>query len=433
MEHTDSAAATLPNGNGNGQSTPTVTAPPARSARAPKGLAMRALVTIADLRITVALFVLSLLLVFWGTLAQQDRGTWTAVSEFFRSFFVMVPLDVVFLKPIIRFQGHFDGAIPYPGGFTLGSLLLVNLLAAHAVSFKVSWKRSGILMIHTGIVVMMLSELVTYGFAREGQMVITEGDATNYVVRVDHPELAIVDSSDLKKDRVTVIPRGILMRGGTIQNAELPFDVEVTDYMVNSDLHEAKPGQANPATKGTGLHAVAVRRPENSGVDTDQKADQASIYATLKHKGTGALLGTYLFSTGLDPQRIEVDGKSYEVSLRLERVYKPYTFRLDKLNVEFYPRTEIPKDYSSFIHLTDSSQNENRDVRIYMNHPLHYAGETFYQSQVSTIQNKPATVLQVVRNPGWLMPYISCFLVATGMLIHFGINLSRFVERRAAK
>ena len=48
------------------------------------------------------------------------------------------------------------GSFPFPGGYTIGTALLVNLLAAHAVRFKLAWRRTGILMIHSGIVVMPL-------------------------------------------------------------------------------------------------------------------------------------------------------------------------------------------------------------------------------------------------------------------------------------
>ena len=41
------------------------------------------------------------------------------------------------------------------------------------------------------------------------------------------------------------------------------------------------------------------------------------------------------------------------------------------------------------------------------------------------------TILQVVRNPGWLMPYVSCTLVTLGMLLHFGLQLVTFLVRRA--
>ena len=62
-----------------------------------------------------------------------------------------------------------------------------------------------------------------------------------------------------------------------------------------------------------------------------------------------------------------------------------------------------------------------------MNHPLRHAGETFYQYQFKT--GDTGTVLQVVRNPGWLMPYIACAMVTLGLLLHFGISLVRHVWR----
>jgi hypothetical protein len=410
------------------QKAPAVPPTPPRPARAPRSAVVRVLERVADLRITVTLFALSLFLVFYGTLAQVDKGIWIVVGEYFRSAVVWIPLKIVFFR-----AAEVPGAIPFPGGWLLGGLLLVNLLAAHIVSFKLSWKRSGILLIHAGIVIMMFGELVTGLFAVESHMSILEGQSSNFLERQDRPELAVVDASDVKQDHVTAISTDRLRKGGLIQDTNLPFDVEVVHYWVNSRLVDTKPGADNLATRGQGLNLAAQERPEGVGVDTEQKVDIASMYATLKRKGTGESLGTYLFTPHLaQPEWVEVDGKWYQVSLRSQRNYKDYTFHLDKLNVEFYPGTQKPKDYSSFIHLTDPAQKEDRDVRIYMNHPLTYAGATFYQIGVHQERGVPATTLQVVRNPGWMMPYLSCLLVACGMLVHFGQNLARFLERRAA-
>ena len=65
-----------------------------------------------------------------------------------------------------------------------------------------------------------------------------------------------------------------------------------------------------------------------------------------------------------------------------------------------------------------------------LNEPLRHAGETFYQT--SWKEGEKGKVLQVVRNPGWLMPYVSCAVVALGMLIHFGLHLVGFLGRRFA-
>jgi hypothetical protein len=63
-----------------------------------------------------------------------------------------------------------------------------------------------------------------------------------------------------------------------------------------------------------------------------------------------------------------------------------------------------------------------------MNNPLRYRGLTFYQYQMDAANHN--SVLQVVRNPGWTLPYVSCALVFLGLLIQFGISLGKFVSRR---
>ena len=81
---------------------------------------------------------------------------------------------------------------PFPGGWAIGSLLLVNLVAAHAIRFKISLKRTGILLIHAGLIVLMMGELVTGVFAIEGNMAIATGQSANYVEQNENMELAVV-------------------------------------------------------------------------------------------------------------------------------------------------------------------------------------------------------------------------------------------------
>ncbi|MCE9604022.1 MAG: cytochrome c biogenesis protein CcsA [Planctomycetia bacterium] len=64
-----------------------------------------------------------------------------------------------------------------------------------------------------------------------------------------------------------------------------------------------------------------------------------------------------------------------------------------------------------------------------MNSPMRFAGETFYQSGYSEAGRK-LTTLSVVENSGWMLPYVSCMIVAVGMLAQFGIVLLRFLSRQ---
>ena len=61
---------------------------------------------------------------------------------------------------------------------------------------------------------------------------------------------------------------------------------------------------------------------------------------------------------------------------------------------------------------------------------LRARGLTFYQYQMDAPNHN--TVLQVVRNPSRTLPYVSCALVAFGLLIQFGLSLEKFIGRRKA-
>ena len=266
-------------------------------------------------------------------------------------------------------------------------------------------------------------------------MVIVEGYAADHVDSDRKTELAIVDRSNPTRDDEVVVPDSLLSREGVIQNSDLPFDIEVLRFMPNSDLRESQGNDKNPATVGIGLSKIAAKIKETSGVDPNQSVEITSAYVKFKKKGTGEDLGTYLVSTWFDflrlpAETVNVAGKKYQVYLRPKRSYRDYTVKLQKFDHDVYPGTDIPRNFSSDINLLDPGQQENRNVKIWMNHPLRYQGETFYQSGVLSLTK--GTILQVVRNPGWLLPYFSCGLVALGMIIHFGINLVGFLERKLA-
>jgi hypothetical protein len=42
------------------------------------------------------------------------------------------------------------------------------------------------------------------------------------------------------------------------------------------------------------------------------------------------------------------------------------------------------------------------------------------------------SILQVVENPGWLLPYLSCLLVGAGLIVHFMRMLIRSLKRLGA-
>lgn len=420
--------------------TPPLAAPPSLPARRVDHLKplKHVLKPFASLRLTVVLFVLSMFLVFCGTLAQMDNGLWAILSGYFRAWLAWIPFQVFVRFGQVFFwfpkTWHVSGSFPFPGGYIIGGSLLVNLIAAHLVRFRLSWKRSGILLTHGGLILLMLGELVTGLFAVEGMMVIVTGESSNYVIHSDKTELAVIDPSDPKIDHVVVVPGSMLKQkqsGEWIRDERLPFDIEVARYMVNSsEPRKVKPDETNPATAGLGREGIVDEEKPGRGVDSQQRIDMPSAYVTF-HAKEGGASQTYLMTPWIEEgQTVKVGGKEYQVALRLQREYQPYTLHLEEFRHDLYPGTDIPKNFSSKVRLIDPERNEDREVLIYMNNPLRYRGATFYQADwIRSAQGDRGTKLQVVTNPGWLMPYFACAMVTLGMAIHFGIQLLSFLRR----
>ncbi|MFO0855912.1 MAG: cytochrome c biogenesis protein CcsA [Phycisphaerales bacterium] len=400
----------------------------------PTSLPMRLLQPLASLRLTVVLFALAIFLILAGTLAQTNEGIWTVVDRYFRSIYVAIPLHIFLPR---RFE-EIPVVIPFPGGLTLGVVIFFNLIAAHAVRFKLKWNRSGMIITHAGVLLLLIGEFVTGIAAREGNMTIDEGGSSQYTEDIRTSELAIIDESDPNTDRVVVIPQRFMANGGEVSNPLLPFRVRVHQWMPNSNLlgpMQATKEQLARATAGMGTKIAAVQVPQATGVD-GATIDVPAAYVEFIGENS---LGTYLVSPSISeqdsgffqPQIISYKGKDYRVDLRFARHYKPYQLHLIDFKHDKFVGTEKPRNFSSHLRLVDPERNVDREVLISMNNPLRYRGETFYQSSFKS-DNK-TTILQVVRNPGWLIPYISCVVVTLGMLIHFGIRLASGVRRTGAK
>src|SRR4051794_508665 len=181
--------------------------------------------TLASLRLTVICLGFGMVLVFLGTLAQVNLGIHAVQARYFQSIFIFwSPPGAHWRIPIL------------PGGYVLGFLLLFNLLAAHATRFQFSRKKVGIILLHFGVILLLVGQLLTGIFARETQMRIDEGQTLAYSEAPREIELAVIDVSDPNFDQVVSIPEAVLTRGRTIQNATLPFTLRVRQFLPNSRL-----------------------------------------------------------------------------------------------------------------------------------------------------------------------------------------------------
>ena len=402
----------------------------------------RILTPLASLKLTVVLLALAMLLVYVGTGAQMNSGIVDVQHKYFHSLFCWINFSTLLLQRAEPGKKLVAGGFPMLGGYAIGLMLLINLLAAHSVRFSLTWKRSGIILIHFGLILLLVGEAITSVFQVESRMPLAIGDAANWTTDIRSYELAITDPGNRDHDKVTSIRPALLKQGQAIHDARLPFDVKIDEWDENSAIMSPQKAPVvaakyAKATAGQGVGYGLIPQPSRTGVGEDASSPNfPSAYVTLT-KGDKTL-GTFLVSTliGQDPeiadlgtQTVEVDGKPYEMALRFTRIYKPYTVRLLNFEHKLYTGTDIARDFASTIRLTDPSRGVDREIRVWMNHPLRYQGETFYQSGFG--EGDQSSTLQVVSNPGWLMPYFACAIGALGLVIHFGMTLFKFLRKRA--
>lgn len=376
----------------------------------------------SSLRLTVVSLALSLGLVFIGTLAQVKIGLYQAQEEYFQSLFLYwSPTGSDFKIPV------------YPAGYLLGLILLINLITAHAARFKFTRKKLGIFVIHSGLIFLFIGQFATETLSIESYMAIEEGGSKNYSENSRKSELAVIDISDPAQDAVVAIPESILARQTELSHASLPFTLKIQNYNVNSQP-SATDGKltfssAPYATKMNDRNIPSVRLEiiakdgtkglfEVSNWLTEENL-AANIRSNLREKVTPA---AFL------PPSFQVDGHTYQLTLRPTRYYKPYTMELLAFAHDRYAGTDTAKNFSSRLRLTHPQTGEDREVKIFMNNPLRYQGETYYQG--GFFPGDDGTILQVVRNPSWLTPYISCILISAGLLIQFLSHLITFLKKQ---
>jgi ResB-like family len=273
--------------------------------------------------------------------------------------------------------------------------------------------------------------LLTDAFSTESAMRLAEGESKNYSEDFRDNELVVIDKSNPEHNEVVAIPESVLAREKEIKHEKLPFTLRVQNYWPNSAVSDQPMNNSMPVKvsqgMGNGLHLLPLK----ITTAMDERNIPSAIVELFSPQGS---LGTWLVhSLASSKQQFQAGGKTYEIALRFTRYYKPFSLKLLEFKHEKYAGTETPKNFESRVRLDNPKTSERREVEIYMNNPLRYNGETYYQASFDPNNDKlvnKVTILQVVRNPSWLTPYFACVLMTLGLTVQFMMHLVGFARKR---
>ncbi|MCB4757522.1 MAG: cytochrome c biogenesis protein ResB [Elusimicrobia bacterium] len=344
---------------------------------------------------------LMMILVVMGTLAQAKVGVFETQKQFFNSVWVWSRPWGPIRIPL------------FPGGLAVGALWMLNLTASFVSRFQYRKNDFGILITHAGLALLLLGQFLTQMGSRENLLEIREGETKSFLESPRDHELAVFTTFDEHSDQVVSIPDGFFKTNKRLNLPGLSLYFVVREVVPNAELVPERDGwSARPLPVGTG---------------DDASNNLAVKLEALYEKGS---LGTRLLSLSMPETTIlDTRGQAYQLILRRRRTPLPFSLTLKDFRHDVYPGTDIPKNFSSLIRLEYPANNESRDALIYMNHPLRYQGLAFYQSGYG--ENSTLSILQVVDNPAWLWPYLSCFLISIGLMIQFTLHLYTFARKRS--
>ena len=362
---------------------------------------------------------------------------------------------------VIELEGQMPFAlrgfpVPLPGGYLLGGLLLINLMTSAAFRYQLKFKHAGIWITHSGLALMLISELVTDLTEKESIMIINEGESTNFSKDFHEDEFVLIDESGEDTDEVLSLPINLLdsePENGVIlgnwfrddskglqeinlkdSDSRFPFVLSVKKFYKNADFNTPKKDDQSFTLRnanGQKVQISPIEQPET--FRADEMNFRTAVVELRSTEDANKTIGKWLVSSffdaaGYQPQRFTHREKSYRLEIRRKRYY--YDFDMELLDFRFlrYPGTDRPKDFSSDVNIRIPGEPV-RKTRIYMNHPLSLEGNTFFQAGFDST-TETQTRLQVVSNPGSILPYIGVTLVGLGLAVQFAFHLLGFAKRR---
>lgn len=331
-----------------------------------------------------------------GTVAQAQIGLYEAHRTYFSSF------------AFLAFS-----FIPLPGGYTLLMVLTVALLVKFLGYSDWSWRKSGIILTHLGALLLLLGGLFTALSAREGYMVIAEGDQSPYVYDYHAREMLVFKNDQLEYR----ISAGQLESALNYGKTALPLGLNIVSFCENCAISKREETEQdfvqNHALQSMAQFMALQSKPK----EKEAEANLSGVSFILGGLDDPAQDGLYIaFEAMPKPIEVQKDGAAYKIIYGKSQRLLPFAIKLIDFKKDDYPGMQMARAYSSDVLVLDGGAEWT--ARIEMNAPLRYKGYTFYQSSFDQSGEAEMSVLSVVENKGRLFPYIGTLVIMIGLLVH---------------
>ena len=286
---------------------------------------------------------------------------------------------------------------------------------------------AGVIIIHSGMLLLFLGGYITGLISYGGGMTLPEGSRSSVFVDYHLQELAVIGTGNADYNEITAFHGSKLNVGSVIEDSAFPAKIVVVDYFANCvPVRRNSPAPAN-------YHGLAARFEfQEQRSDTEYERNRAGIVLDVTGIGEQANGRYMIFNNMIVEQTLLMNGEPYVLVLRKKRYVLPYEIELIDFERQVHPGTETARTFSSEVNVIEDGYK--RRVKIEMNEPLRHRGYTLYQKRFTQDKTGETSELEVVSNPsvGQWAPYISCIVACLGLLLHLSLQLPKLVKKREA-
>jgi len=400
---------------------------------------------LSGFHLAVISMVVLIILTFFCTIDQTERGLYLSLQSYFDWKAVIV-------------QPEWNGKklpLILPGGYWVCAVFTLNLICGGIVRMRKGWKNVGVLISHFSMVFLMIGGAITHHESQHTLVSVNLNSKTNagqgqdeYVIEV----MEIVDGDSLEPVVINndLIKPLLRFKGGdkkaltwvsmderTFDIKEMGISVKLTDWCRNSQITDVRktPNTAEDGKVVDGRYLRWRRAFTETELGRGGNVNIAGAYITvISEEGEQELilqdLPLHEFYT--TPITMNIGGRLIGFRLTREVTVLPYYVRLDHAVSERYPGTNRPKSFSSDV--TRISDDGEKKFHIAMNEPMRYKGYTLFQARMGNDDKN--SVFEVVHNPSDQWPLYSILIATFGLLVHFCVKLYGFImlsSRKSAK
>ena len=270
----------------------------------------KALQFMASLNWTVLCLGLLFILTLWGTIAQVQTGLYLAQERYFHSFYFLI-----------------FGFIPFPGAQFVMWILFVNLISAGLIRYVYTWPKIGIHIIHSGLVLFLISGYITLHRAQNSHLTLKEGESRNVSTAFNIWEVALWEHTD-EQEETRAFHRNITAVDIMLFNKEKvylfdspKFTLHLKEYYRNCAAYKVD-DIINKPINASGIHKL---KPLGLEVQPENNTPGAVFQVSADSLDPFDLL---LFGDENKPTPIKIGQKQYNIILRLKHYALPFSIKL---------------------------------------------------------------------------------------------------------